>query len=37
MLGLSPSDFVLQSISNVHASDLEQTLLVRVNGSSNVD
>lgn len=27
MLGLSPSDFVLRSISNVHASDLEQTLL----------
>ncbi|XP_047325441.1 WD repeat-containing protein 3 [Impatiens glandulifera] len=27
MLGLSPSDYVLRSITNVHANDLEQTLL----------
>ncbi|KAK9290842.1 hypothetical protein L1049_009046 [Liquidambar formosana] len=27
MLGLSPSDFVLRQISNVHTNDLEQTLL----------
>lgn len=29
MLGLSPSDFVLRAVSNVHTNDLEQTLLVR--------
>ena len=28
MLGLSPSDFVLRALSNVHANDMEQTLLV---------
>ncbi|KAL5981824.1 Dip2/Utp12 protein [Asimina triloba] len=27
MLGLSPSDFVLRALSNVHTNDLEQTLL----------
>ncbi|XP_058083541.1 uncharacterized protein LOC131231393 isoform X2 [Magnolia sinica] len=27
MLGLSPSDYVLRAISNVHTNDLEQTLL----------
>lgn len=29
MLGLSPSDYVLRSISNVKPNDIEQTLLVR--------
>lgn len=28
MLGLSPSDFVLRALSNVHSNDMEQTLLV---------
>lgn len=28
MLGLSPSDYVLRALSNVHTNDLEQTLLV---------
>ncbi|KAL3536218.1 hypothetical protein ACH5RR_004679 [Cinchona calisaya] len=27
MLGLSPSDFILRALSNVHTNDLEQTLL----------
>ena len=37
MLGLSPCDYVLRSISKVQPNDLEQTLLVctRVCGLSN--
>lgn len=37
MLGLSPSDYVLRSVSNVRPNDLEQTLLVRTcfSGSLN--
>ncbi|XP_077239546.1 transducin family protein / WD-40 repeat family protein isoform X2 [Tasmannia lanceolata] len=30
MLGLSPSDYVLRALSNVHTNDLEQTLLVEL-------
>ena len=34
MLGLSPSDYVLRALSNVHTNDLEQTLLVRYESSA---